>query len=278
MGKPAADLSGNFVVDAADVDILVNLWLDTGFQVTPVNPGTNGLIAHYPFDGNTNDVVGGHNGTVIGVPTYTTGKIGQAILLNGVDNYVRVGSVGISGAAPRTISGWAKSNSTVMPDWTNIFGFTGTDDANLTARSFDIELRGGQLQFCLHVYGWEDNILPLDLDWHHLAATYDGTTIRWYGDGRYINSYERSGANALNTEDTVHMGRRGDTGEAGNFFPGKVDDVKIWNRALTAAEIAWLAGLTSPVSIPADLHQDNVIDFKDFAVLADSWLEELLWP
>jgi hypothetical protein len=134
------------------------------------------------------------------------------------------------------------------------------------------------LQFCLHVYGWEDNILPLDLDWHHLAATYDGTMIRWYGDGRYINSLERSGANALNTEDTVHMGRRGDTGEATNFFPGKVDDVKIWNRALTAAEIAWLAGYTSPVSIPADLQQDDVINFKDFAKLADSWLEQLLWP
>ncbi len=276
--KPAADLSGNCVVDAADVDILANLWLDTGFQVTPVDPGTTGLIAHYPFDGNTNDVVGGHNGTATGTPAYTTGKVGQAILLDGVDDYVSVDSVGISGAAARTVSGWAKSNSTAMPDWTNIFGFTGTDDANLSGRSFDIELRGGQLQFCIHVYGWEDNILPLDLDWHHLAATYDGTTIRWYGDGRYINSYERSGANALNTEDTVHMGRRGDTGEAGNFFPGKVDDVKIWNRALTGPEIAWLAGYTSVLSIPADLRQDNVINFKDFAVLADSWLEQLLWP
>jgi hypothetical protein len=278
MGTPAADLSGNCIVDAADVDILANLWLDTGFQVTPADPGTTGLVAYYPFNGNANDTVGGHNGTIVGTPTYATGKIGQAILLNGVDQMVDVGSVGISGAAPRTISGWAKSNSTAMPDWTNIFGFTGTDAANLSGRSFDIELRGGQLQFCLHVYGWEDNILPLDLDWHHLAATYDGTTIRWYGDGRYINSYERSGANALNTEDTVHMGQRGDTGEAVNFFPGKIDDVKIWNRALTGAQIAWLAGRTSTFSIPADLRQDNVINFKDFAVLADSWLEQVLWP
>ena len=278
MGKPAADLSGNCVVDAADVDILANLWLDTGLQITPVDPGTTGLIAHYPFNGNTNDVVGGHNGTATGTPVYTTGKVGQAILLDGVDDYVRVDSVGISGAAARTVSGWAKSNSTAMPDWTNIFGFTGTDDASLSGRSFDIELRGAQLQFCIHVYGWEDNILPLDLDWHHLAATYDGTTIRWYGDGRYINSYQRSGASALNTEDTVHMGRRGDTGEAGNFFPGMVDDVTIWNRALSGAQIAWLAGHTSPFSIPADLRQDGKIDFKDFAVLADSWLEQMLWP
>jgi hypothetical protein len=74
------------------------------------------------------------------------------------------------------------------------------------------------------------------------------------------------------------MGRRGDTGEAGNFFPGKVDDVKIWNRALTGPEIAWLAGYTSAFSVAADLHQDGVINFKDFAKLADSWLEQILWP
>jgi hypothetical protein len=274
--KPAADLSGNCVVDQADVEIIADLWLDSGFQVTPADPGTTGLVAYYPFNGNANDTVGAHNGTTVGTPVYATGKIGQAILLNGVDQMVDVGSVGISGAAPRTISGWAKSNSTAMPDWTNIFGFTGTDDANLSGRSFDIELRGAQLQFCLHVYGWEDNILPLDLDWHHLAATYDGTTISWYGDGAFIGSLVRTPA--LNTEDTVHMGQRGDTGEAGNFFPGKVDDVKIWNRALTGAQIAWLAGRTSTFSIPADLRQDNVINFKDFAVLADSWLDELLWP
>jgi hypothetical protein len=274
--KPAADLNGDCIVDQADVDILASLWLDSGFQVTPADPGTTGLIAHYPFNGNTNDVVGAHNGTTVGTPVYTTGKIGQAIQLNGVDQMVDVGSVGISGAAPRTVSGWAKSNSTAMPDWTNIFGFTGTDDANLSGRSFDIELRGAQLQFCLHVYGWEDNILPLDLDWHHLAATYDGTTISWYGDGRLIGSLVRTPA--LNTEDTVHIGQRGDTGEAVNFFPGKVDDVKIWNRALTGAQIASLAGRTSTFSIPADLHQDGVINFKDFAKLADSWLEEILWP
>jgi hypothetical protein len=47
---------------------------------------------------------------------------------------------------------------------------------------------------------------------------------------------------------------------------------------LSDAQIAWLAGYTSTFSIPADLHQDNVINFKDFAKLADSWLEEVLWP
>jgi hypothetical protein len=273
MGKPPADLSGNCIVDQADVDILANLWLDTGFQITPVNPGTAGLVAQYPFNGNANDVIGSHNGTTISLPTYTTGKIGQAILLDGIDDMVDVGTVGISGAAPRTIAGWAKSgaSSAALPDWTNIFGFTGPAGDN---GHFDIELvnAGGNRGYGIHVYGWERNITPMDLDWHHLAASYDGTTIKWYGDGRLIGS---DSTRVLASPDNIHIGKRDDNE---NYFPGRVDEVYIYNRALSDAQVAWLAGYTSAFSIPADLHQDNVINFKDFAKLADSWLEELLWP
>ncbi len=273
MGTPAADLSGNCVVDAADVDILANLWLDTGFQVTPVDPGTTGLIAHFPFDGNTNDVVGGHNGTVVGTPTYEAGKIGQAIQLNGVDQMVDVNAVGISGAAPRTIAGWARANALVdaLPNWINIFGFTGPSGNYL---HFDIEVVEalGVRGYGIHVYGWERRIMPIDLEWHHLAASYDGTALKYYGDGRLVGS---DSTLVLNTPNNVHMGQRHDNT---NFWPGRIDEVRIYSRALTDAQIASVAGLTSTFSIPADLRQDNAINFKDFAVLVDSWLEEILWP
>ena len=62
------------------------------------------------------------------------------------------------------------------------------------------------------------------------------------------------------------------------YFVGRVDEVRVYGRALSEAEIAWLAGHTMPSSIAADLHQDGQIDFRDYAVLADQWLEELLWP
>jgi hypothetical protein len=272
LAKPAADLSGNCIVDYADVEIVSDQWLDSGFIVTPVDPGTAGLTAHYPLNGNTNDVAGGNNGTTSGIVSYTTGKVGQAILFDGVDDLVTVGAVGISGAAPRTIAGWARANATTaIPDWTTVFGFSNDLTADQGGTYFDIQRRGGQLQYCIHVYGWERNLVELDLDWHHLAATYDGTAIAWYADGRFVNSENYT----IDTLDNVMMGKRGDRD---SYFPGRVDEVRIYNRALPGAEIAWLAGRTLPFSIPADLYQDDVIDFKDFAVLADSWLEELLWP
>jgi hypothetical protein len=214
--------------------------------ITPVQPAATGLAARFAFEGNANDSAGGHNGTPNGGPTYAAGKFGQAINLDGTNDYVVVGSVGISGAAPRTIAGWAKMNVTTgIPDWTNVFGFSATGSNNL---HFDIEVVGGGTTtagyYGIHVYGWERNIMPPDLGWHHFAATYDGTTISWYGDGLLIGSAAHPG---LNTQGDVRIGKRIDTG---GFFPGLVDEVQIYSRVLSEAEVAGLAGMTLPFDKP----------------------------
>jgi hypothetical protein len=192
------------------------------------------LVLWYKFDGDAGDSSGhGSDGTENGGPTYGGGYDGEAISLDGVDDWVAVEfPVGISGSAPRTIAGWAKARTTAIPDWTTVFGFSpATGAANLY---FDIERRGGQNQYCIHVHGFQDNIMPIDLEWHHLAATYDEptTTISWYGDGVFVDS---NNTRVLATIDSVKVGRRGDRQ---TYFPGLVDDVRIYDYALTDAEIA----------------------------------------
>ena len=215
--------------------------------VTPVQPDPAGLVARFAFDGNANDSAGGHNGTPNGNPIYALGKIGQAISLDGLDDNVVVGNVGITGAAPRTIAGWAKMNVTTgIPDWTNIFGFSATGTNNL---HFDIEVVGSTTAttagYCgVHVHGWERNIMPPDLEWHHFAAAYDGTTISWYGDGVLVGSAAHPG---LNTLGNVRIGNRQDNT---NFFPGLVDEVQIYSRVLSDAEVAGLAGMAKPFDKP----------------------------
>jgi hypothetical protein len=281
--RPDADFSNNCVVDMADLDILANNWLIKNWQVTPSNPGTSGLKGQWKFENNLQDSSGnGKTGDPCGTtPTYVAGKVSQAVNLDGAD-YIRVGAVGISGAAPRTIAGWAKAAvpAASIPDWTDVFGFTGASGTN---GHFDINRRGGQDYYCIHVYGWERNIAPLDQEWHHLSATYDGTTIKWYSDGHQAGSEDRAG---LNTNDNVQIGKRSDNT---NMFTGLVDEVNIYNKALSQAEVAWLAGkttaftqavglLVNPQDPKMDLSSDGQINFKDFAVLIDRWLEEKLWP
>ncbi len=151
--------------------------------------------------------------------------------------------MGISGAAPRTIAGWVKADTTTITDWTNLFGFTSTPDG-VAAQSFDIDKMGGANTYCIHVYGWERNIMAIDLEWHHLAATYDGTTVAWYGDGALVSSE----AWVLDTQDNFQMGQRAHA--AGGNFPGSIDEVRIYDKALSAEEIAWLAGRRLPIHKP----------------------------
>jgi hypothetical protein len=52
-----------------------------------------------------------------------------------------------------------------------------------------------------------------------------------------------------------------------------IDEVRIYGRVLSLAEVEYLAGTTM-----IDINNDGSIDFKDYALMADVWLEELLWP
>ncbi|MDY0357972.1 MAG: LamG domain-containing protein, partial [Sedimentisphaerales bacterium] len=226
----------------------VRLYPNVPEFVTPTEPGTESLVARYAFDGNANDGSGhGYNGTVQGSPTYVAGKDGQAIALDGVRQYVVVESVGITGAAPRTIAGWAKADTTSITAWGNIFGFTGPTG---NGGHFDIEAVGDSGTnatlgyYGLHRYGWEFNILPIDLEWHHLAASFDGTTVRWYGDGMLVGSDD---VDNVNTPGPFHVGKRQDNEV---FFPGAVDEVRVYSEALADGEIAWLAGKRVPMHKP----------------------------
>jgi hypothetical protein len=261
------DITRDCFVDYYDLDILTDNWL-----IKPASLVNSGLEAYYQFENNLQDSSGNshHGSDPCGTTAYAPGKVGQALSLNGVDAYVSVGPVGIDSNDPRTIAGWAKMNTTTMPVWANVFGFTKEADPR-TSYSFDIEVAGGSATttagyYGIHVYGWQQNILPPDLEWHHLAASYDGTTIRWYGDGKLIGQQ----AMMLNTNDLVQMGRRADNT---NRFAGLIDEVHIYRRALSRAEIEFLAG--NPM---IDINKDGVIDFRDYGSLANMWLEEVLWP
>ena len=299
---PAGDFTGSdCAVDYRDLQLLTNNWLVTEYPVTPVPPPSNDpcLMALYKFDDpnlwKDSSNYNRHLDPCGTVPTYAGSKAGygNALALDGNDDCVCRKGVGVSGAVPRTIAGWAKANNWTMPGFSNVFGFVGPPSGTLTNTFFDIERRGSpQDYYCIHVNGWERNIAELDLDWHHLAATYSGTgtTIRWYNEGVLMGS---DSSRTLNTRDQIQMGKRTDNT---NRFSGLVDEVYIYARALSQGEIAYLAGKTAPFTQPLfplltpqaptlagspamNMYDDGVIDLRDYAVLADSWLEDpLLWP
>jgi len=276
------DLVQDGTINLRDVEALVADWLEDDYYLNTVQP-TGPVVAHYSFEQAVNDSSGnGHNGTAYGNPTYIAGKIGYAIKLDGVDDYVGMGGIGVTAAAARTIAGWVKADSMDVQGWTNVFGFTHDGTDGHTNRHFDIQRLGNQGGgYGLHVHGWERPIMAFDTDWHYLAATYDGATMRWYGDGRPVGSEVR----VLNTAGTFHVGKRADLDR---FFSGLMDEISVYSRALSEAELGWLAANGAaqwyvPVLSPANLSDaepqgSRIVNFKDLAVLLSKFLQTQVWP
>lgn len=127
-------------------------------------------------------------------------------------------------------------------------------------------------------------------EWIHVAGTYDGNTVKCYINGELAAT--NNDANAITyfghplSQDTndLAIGNRPDA--MGKPFKGIIDDVRVYNYGLSAAEVVYLAtdgiGIFSVQSV-ANLYNDEdlgdrAVNLRDFAKLAGVWLEEELWP
>jgi len=219
---------------------------------TPVDPGTANLQAQYQFEGNANDSSGkSRNGTLQGGPLFVTGHAGQAIGLDGVDDYVNIdGYKGILADAAGvqqalTLSAWIKvtTDGEIITWGTNAGGQRMSFRVDTVLR---VEHGSG------NVRGTNGPSLRDD-QWHHVAATVPQggrmMDVRLYVDGADVTPVSTTTA-AFNLKANldVRIGMGGPTG--GRFLTGLVDDARMYDRALSPEEIAWLAGQTLPVDKP----------------------------
>ena len=211
--------------------------------ITPTEPDTASLVARYALDGNPNDSSGnGYNGTEVNGPTYVAGMDGQAMKFDGVDDYVDLGNPTDwpAGTAPRTMSLWARTNSVEAGyRFAVAYGTAGTSLAMFIGIN-GTTLYGG---------GYGDDVTVADFwvqgEWHHLALTYDGITARLYADGVEAASAAKTWNLTLSR---AHIGQQ--INDLYEFWNGTVDEVRIYRAALSAAEVAWLAGKTTPMHKP----------------------------
>jgi len=187
---------------------------------------SSGTVAH---DSSGN----GHNGTLKGGPTWVLGKVDGALLFDGVDDYVEIGSVGISGMDTRTVVAWVRASGTQIAADAGIFGFI--PDGTYEGTYFDLEVdKDGNYVGNIRGYSWI--FAPVDTDWHHFGVTYEDQQALMYYDGRLIDEDEGE----IGTLDQVRIGANLSRSA---YFPGMIDDFRIYNRVLTDTEImAVIAG------------------------------------
>lgn len=215
-------------------------------------PGpTTGLIAYYPFEegqGNTiHDCSPNHyDGTFVSQGTggnWTTGKKGGAIFLQGTNN----GCVdfGVHAAfQPTVLSMTAWVNVTAYPTAGGASGYIVGQSLNADVDGWRFASRNGDAGTAL---GWEHTTSStrfyVDIPgtptgaWHHLAVTFINGTMQVFLDG----ALAKTSTNLLSiTYDTAPL-RIGCRADDANAFNGTIDEVRLYNRQLSSAEITSLA-------------------------------------
>jgi hypothetical protein len=192
----------------------------------------------YPGTGTTwTDLVGGDDGTLTNGPTFSSDN-GGSIVFDGSDDYVVTSSnVGITGASPRTLCFWFYYISSGTGWQKNVLGY----GVNGIADIFDVATNfSSYYRIVGHFYGGgydTGSTLPsrdtlINNDWNYICVSYDSTDVYVYTNGLFSNSKTLT----LTTVDGVlHLGKG--TYATYNPFTGKISNVSIYNRALTADEI-----------------------------------------
>jgi len=267
-------------------------------QVGPsYNTGATGLLSHYTFDGATNGGAATDvaplgialtgctwNGTGCGAASQTavTGKDGDA---NGAFNYAGTqyltsttgADIGLpAGNHPRTMCAWI--NPAAQPALnTNMFAVQYGNGSNQTS-ALGIRDIGGVKSVSL--FGVNNDAyfpytLPLNT-WSHLCATYSGgTTVNFYVNGSSLGSGTLGPlGGALNTATGALNSSLVIASYNGSLFPfnGKIDDVRIYYNALTAAQIRQLA-----VQVPAGLVARYDFTDNDGALTTDEYNDVSGW-
>ena len=211
----------------------------------------SGLVSYWNADNHALDVKGSNDGTPRGGTTFASGFLNQAFSLDGVSRYVEVpDSPSLSLTGPLTLEAKIRLNTNSVQqaiiekyDVPGLNGyFLRIINGKLYAAVCNPTLAGAQ-QPALGTTTVSTG------DWHHVAAVYDGTTIKLYLDGVLDGSVNSSFA-PTNGSASLKIGARGD--DANTRLNGLIDEVRIYNRALSEAEIQSLMtnDSTPPVIAP----------------------------
>ncbi len=202
-------------------------------QLPPIP--TDGLVAYYPFNGNANDESGNGNNGIVNGATLTTDRKGigdRAYYFDGTGKYIRIPQINwpAFGTGDFTACAWVNISS--FDDFRMIFA-----DNTLNNFQFNISSGGGSFEFYLPGAGYSSVAYKfIKSNWYCLIAMKQAGVLKFYINGQQFGSYNNS--SAILKSSFLDIGYR--TSNNKHPFYGTIDQVRIYNRALTEAEIQQL--------------------------------------
>ncbi|HMN42865.1 MAG TPA: LamG domain-containing protein [Phycisphaerales bacterium] len=189
------------------------------------------------------DSAGGYHGTRSG-GAWTTGKLAGGLSFNGSNDYVSINdATAFQVTDALTIAGWVKTTA-AWNTGTTVATVLRKGDSN--PNNWQLDVASGRVELLLDASdggGFTGNTTLAVNTWYHVAATWDGASVRIYVNGVADNTpAARAAPIGTDTRDVYLGGRIGST----DVIQGVEDDVRFYNRCLTPAEIAALASSGKP--------------------------------
>ena len=226
-----------------DATTTIYNWKKNGASIAAINMPFDSNItsttsdAVLDYSGNSNNgTLGG--GTATYMPTWTSGGIkGGAYSFDGTYDYIQLNDTSSLKPNYVTVEAWVKRTGS-MPSGggmifdhlsgTPYYGYDFYVDSNNKVES---DLKANTL------IGNNPGSTALQLStWYHVAMTYDGANVKLYVNGSQESSTTDTGVIDYTASTSPTIGKR--AGYAQNYFPGYIDEVRVYNRALSAAQIA----------------------------------------
>jgi sulfatase modifying factor 1 len=298
----AGDFSGNCDVGAEDLDMLSEDWLKQGTtELKGTEPDDGGLILHYDFDGAS-------GGNISSIADRSASGINLTAFSEAASGALKYGVTN-----PWTNSGTSADfqNSSTDPG-SALYALDNTV-IDLMLGEFTVEafIKPGSIRQSVIIRKYGGGLWYLDLqdsgqagfainsdnnaiftgagaisadNWYHIAGVFDETAdkpMKIYLDGVLAGTGNYN-QRPLNSDRALGVGcivRANNTSDTGQFYDGMIDELKVYDYALSQDEIIYEAYdgpavIYTPLDSAADAVDDDIINLKDFNVLAGNWLKQ----
>lgn len=238
----------------------------------------NGLVAYYPFNGNALDSSGHNNNPSFNNATLTTDRFGNAnsaYSFNGSSSYMQIpASPTLDTGSALTVSYWVKPNAFYMGQCTENYVLSkGLESGNDYELSFGNQAYGAAngINFCSTAtdtshegfYGiGVDGLLPTihTGQWYHVLFTNNGKVSNMYVNGTLVAS---NAATVTFNNNDIYLGRYTSIASTPYWLNGVLDDIRIYNRALSSNEVTALYTAPNPAK-PLTL-KDGLVAYYPFS-------------